>query len=63
MRYVLSLSKIFILLGVISALLAVLLGGPGFLTLFLTIGQVFFIIGILIYLGVVIRDLKDKEII
>jgi uncharacterized protein YhhL (DUF1145 family) len=63
MKHLLMLAKLLILIGVLLAIFAVFYTGPYPLTLFLSVGQVSLIVGIMIYLGVVIRDLKEKRVL
>ena len=63
MIYLLTLAKVCIGLGILLSVLAVLFGGPGFLTLFLSIGQIGILIGIILYLTVVSRDLKERDVL
>jgi len=63
MQYLLTFAKSFIILGLLLAFFAVLFTGPGSLTLFLSFGQIFILIGIVLYLGVVIRDMKDRRVL
>lgn len=63
MQYLLTFAKGFIILGLLLAFFAVLFTGPGSLTLFLSFGQISIIIGIVLYLGVVIRDMKDRRVL
>jgi hypothetical protein len=63
MVYLLTLAKVCIGMGILLSLLAVIFGGPGFLTLFLSIGQVTLLVGIVLYLTVVLRDLKQRDVL
>ncbi len=63
MSYLLTLAKILIGLGVILAILAVFFPAPGTLTIFLSFGQVILAVGIILYLTVVIKDLKQKDVL
>lgn len=63
MQYLLTSAKGFIILGLLLAIFAVFFTGPGSLTLFLSFGQISIIIGIVLYLGVVIRDMKDRRVL
>ncbi len=63
MQYILISAKLFIGLGLLLSLFAVFFGGPGFLTLFLSIGQLSLLIGIILYLTVVIKDLKERRVL
>lgn len=63
MTYLLTVAKSFIILGLLLAIFAVFFTGPGSLTLFLSFGQISLIIGIIFYLSVVIRDMKDRRLL
>ncbi len=63
MSYLLTSSKILIGLGILLAILAVFFPGPGTLTIFLSFGQVSLIVGIILYLTVVIKDLRQKDVL
>ena len=63
MKYLLTAAKVFIILGLFLAIFAVFFTGPGSLTLFLSFGQVSIVIGIVLYLTVVIRDMKERRVL
>lgn len=63
MQFLLTLAKGFIILGLLLAIFAVFFTGPGSLTLFLSFGQISLIIGIVLYLMVVIRDMKERRVL
>ncbi|GEM_PF-1963146 len=63
MTYILTAAKGFIILGLLLAIFAVFFTGPGSLTLFLSFGQVSIMIGIILYLTVVIRDMKERRVL
>lgn len=63
MIYLLTIAKILIGFGLILAILSVFFPGPGTLTLFLSFGQIGLIVGIVLYLTVVLKDLKEKDVL
>jgi hypothetical protein len=63
MIWLLTMSKLLIGFGILLSILAVFFPGPGTLTLFLSFGQVGLIIGIVLYLTVVLKDLKEKDVL
>jgi hypothetical protein len=63
MTILLTFAKGFIIFGLVLAVFAVFFSGPGSLTLFLSFGQFSLIIGIVLYLTVVIRDMKERRLL
>lgn len=59
----LTLSQALIGMGLVLALAAALVGGPGWLTLFLSVGQVALLLGVLIYVLVVVQEFREKGVL
>lgn len=59
----LTWAKLLIGVGLVTALLAVTVGGPDLLTVFLTVGQASILGGIGCYTGAVIRELREEGVL
>ena len=63
MTPLLGASQALVVVGLLLSLAAAVLGGPEVLTLFLTVGQGLLLVGVVLYIVVVVRDLREKKVL